>query len=103
MKMTHAYVWEFLVAPGRVRHFEKAYGPSGKWVALFRRAPGYLRTELHRDCSNPLRFLTIDYWESRADWEAFRSRFAAEFETLDARCERMTEWETEIGRFDLVS
>ena len=42
------------------------------------------------------------YYESQAAWEEFRARFAGEFETLDAHCDRWTTRETEIGRFDPV-
>jgi quinol monooxygenase YgiN len=99
----YVYLWEFQVAPDKVAAFEQAYGPSGDWVRLFRRAPGYARSELHRDLLNPQRFVSVDYWESRAAWEDFRSRFAAEFAALDARCEALTLRETELGRFEPVA
>lgn len=100
VKAGYMYMWEFLVAPAHVDAFERAYGPAGDWVALFRRAPGFVRTELHRDLTNPLRFITIDHWESQAVWQAFRARFASEFEALDAHCDAWTTRETEIGRFE---
>jgi heme-degrading monooxygenase HmoA len=98
----YVYLWEFLVAPDSVAAFERAYGPSGDWVLLFRRATGYLRSELYRDLLDRQRFVSVDYWESRAAWEEFRARFAAEFEALDARCEALTLRETELGRFEPV-
>jgi quinol monooxygenase YgiN len=98
----YVYLWEFLVAADAVAAFERAYGPSGDWVLLFRRAPGYLHSELYRDLLNPQRFVSADRWESRAAWEEFRTRFAAEFEALDARCEALTLRETELGRFEPV-
>ena len=82
--------------------FERTYGPAGDWVQLFRRAPGYLRSELHRDRSNPQRFVTVDYWESESAWQAFRSRFAEEFRKLDERGEELTVYESEIGRFEIL-
>jgi heme-degrading monooxygenase HmoA len=102
MKAGYVYVWEYLVSADHVRAFERTYGPAGDWVELFRRAPGYLKTELHRDRAQPRRFITIDYWESKEAWEAFRGSSAAEFEALDARCEAWTIRETEIGRFEPV-
>ena len=102
MTAEYTYLWEYLVAPGQVGAFQRAYGPSGEWVRLFRRSPGYIRTELYRDRSNPRRFVTIDHWESQAAWEAFRSRFADEFSALDAKCEQWTASEAEIGRFEPV-
>ena len=102
MSADYTYMWEYIVAPEQVGAFEHIYGPQGQWAMLFRRAPGYLRTELHRDHGKSPRFITIDYWETKAAWEAFRSRYAEEFETLDAACEALTTRETEIGRFRLV-
>jgi heme-degrading monooxygenase HmoA len=98
----YAYVWEFIVVPGHIASFERAYGPEGDWVRLFRRAPGYLRTELLKDTSRPGRYLTVDAWESRAHFETFRAQFASEFEALDAKCEGWTLSETEIGKFDAL-
>jgi heme-degrading monooxygenase HmoA len=54
--------------------FERAYGPSGEWAAFFEGAPGYVGTELLREVDNPGRYLLIDRWERREDFE----RFAAE-------------------------
>jgi quinol monooxygenase YgiN len=99
----YAYLWEFLVAPEHADAFLRAYGPGGDWVLLFRGAAGYVRTELHRDVTNPQRFLTIDYWESEAAFRAFRASRALEFEALDARCAAFTTSEREIGRFEPCS
>lgn len=100
MTVGYAYIWEYVVAPGRVDDFQRAYGPDGDWVRLFTETPGYLRTELHRDRSDPSRFVTIDYWESEAAWQAFRTWVAERFEALDAQCATLTTRETEIGRFE---
>ncbi len=98
----YVYAWEYVVVPNRIEDFKRIYGREGEWVQLFGLAPGYIRTELHRDCRQPDRFLTIDYWESRSAWEEFRSRFAARFDELDARCGEFTLREIEIGRFEPV-
>lgn len=95
-----AYIWEFLVNDSRQVDFEQAYGPDGDWVALFRRSPGYLGTELHQDQTNPLRYLTVDYWRSKEDRDTFRLRFAHEFRQLDARCETYTVQEKFLGDYD---
>ena len=96
----YVYIWEFIVAPEHTRAFEHTYGPSGEWVQLFQRAPGYVRTELYRDRSQPRRFLTIDHWESKEAWETFRARFAVEFAALDDTCTAWTTREVEIGRLE---
>jgi heme-degrading monooxygenase HmoA len=98
----YVYLWEFIVSADHTNAFERTYGPSGEWVQLFSRAEGYLRSELLRDRSQPRRFITIDYWESREAWDAFRTRFAKEFEALDAKCAAWTTMETEIGHFEPV-
>jgi heme-degrading monooxygenase HmoA len=96
----YTYVWEFRVVPDRQEAFLEAYGPSGAWAQLFRRAPGYLRTELLRDRAQPDRFLTIDHWESEEAWLAFRAAHAPEYEALDLDCATLTLSELEIGRFE---
>ena len=98
MPARYAYVWEYLVSAKTAREFERVYGPEGEWAALFRRHPGYRRTELLRDLDRG-RYLTIDHWESREACAAFREAFAAEFKALDERCERLTSRETLVGEF----
>jgi heme-degrading monooxygenase HmoA len=93
------YVWEYVVREEHVAEFLHTYGPDGDWVRLFRRAPGYRRTELHRDVAEPRRFVTFDYWDSEGAWRGCRARAAREWESLDARCAAWTESEREIGRF----
>lgn len=95
----YVYIWEYLVRPETVDSFREAYGPDGEWVALFRRAAGYVRTELYRDLDDPHRYITVDSWESRQAYERFRQSFAGEFEDLDARCEALTLQEVRLGHF----
>ncbi len=99
----YTYVWEFIVRPDHTRAFEDAYGESGEWVLLFRRAPGYIRSQLYRDRGTAGRYLTIDYWESESAWNDFLSRFAAEFAALDAKCAAWTIRETKLGEFTRVA
>lgn len=98
----YMYIWEYHVRPEHVAAFERAYHTNGTWVALFCRGTGHQRTGLHRDLSQPLRYVTIDYWDSPEAWETFRADFAAEFDALDVQCENYTESEREIGRFSFV-
>lgn len=99
MKAGYVYVWEFLAAPGSEENFKRIYGADGDWVRLFRRAPGYIDSELLQDGLNPQRFMTVDRWESEAAWQAFREKFLQEYEDLDVICEQVTVREREIGRF----
>ena len=95
----YAYIWEYTIDAGREAEFVAAYGADGEWVRLFRRYPGFLRTELLRDREEPSRFVTIDHWERREAWESFRAQAADEFEALDRRCESFTKSERQLGTF----
>jgi len=44
----YVILWRFRPVVGRESEFERAYGPCGEWVRLFRREEGYLGTELLR-------------------------------------------------------
>jgi heme-degrading monooxygenase HmoA len=96
----YSYVWEYQVHPDYRAEFESSYGSNGEWVNLFRRHPGYLRTELLRDQNNAWRFLTIDTWESRERYLSFREEFRIEFESIDKKCEAFTKSEQFLGEFD---
>lgn len=99
MRRIYAYIWEFYVKPGCESNFEHMYGEDGNWVKLFKQEKGYLHTELFHDASNSLRYLTIDYWESKSAFETFKNLHKNEFETLDIQCEKLTERETFISAF----
>ena len=92
-------IWEFVVQPGKEQTFEQIYGPDGDWVQLFRQGHGYCGTKLSRDFDKPRRYVTLDFWESRADYEAFKLQHAAEYKAIDEKCEALTEEEREIGKF----
>jgi heme-degrading monooxygenase HmoA len=100
MTMPYAYLWEFRVRPERRTEFEGRYGPTGSWVALFRRAPGYLETLLLQDRADEVRYITIDRWQSVEAYRAFRARFAEDYEALDRECEGLTTHEAPLGEFN---
>lgn len=97
----HCFIvaWKFAVNPEHQREFERAYGPNGDWVRLFRTGDGYLKTELHRDPSNPGYYITLDFWGSREQHEAFREQAKSAYQEIDARCERLTAEEQLLGDF----
>jgi len=99
MPAGYTYLWEFSVEPERLEEFQREYGPSGAWVALFRRAPGYLDSRLLRDRADPRRFITIDRWTSAEAYRSFHSAFAREYAALDARCAHLSARETSLGEF----
>jgi len=92
-------VWEFRVRAGTARAFEEFYSARGAWARLFAKAPGYERTVLLKDETDPRRYLTIDVWRDAASHEAFRDDFAAEYQALDREGEALTESERCLGRF----
>ena len=75
----HEIVWDFQPARGREREFEAAYGSTGPWVALFRRDPSYIGTELVAPREAGGWYRTIDRWESAAAYERFRQTWDAEY------------------------
>jgi heme-degrading monooxygenase HmoA len=98
-KVAFVAVWEFYVQPHKSRAFERAYGPQGAWAKLFQAGPGYIRTELIRDLRSANRYMTLDYWQSRRQYETFRKKNGEAYLALDQKCAALTTKETEIGRF----
>ena len=96
---TYSYMWEFRIKREFKSEFEELYGSEGEWVRLFRRGDGYLGTEFFRDLRVDGRYVTIDYWSSRAAYEGFRERFRDAYEQLDGHCAHMTEKELRLGEF----
>ena len=92
-------VWEFRVNPRKRRGFERAYGPDGEWATLFRKGKGFLGTELIRDEQDATRYLTLDFWKSRKDYERFRRQNREMYQLIDQRCESLTTRESEVGQF----
>jgi heme-degrading monooxygenase HmoA len=75
--------FRYRVHPSQARAFEHAYGPSGPWVALFRGNPGYRHTRLFRHKAEPGVYVTVDVWDSKADYDTFRAAHALEYARLD--------------------
>lgn len=89
----YVIVWRYRVVPKHRDAFERAYGPRGPWVILFATAVGYRGTDLVR--GEPAgEYLTLDRWESRQQYDAFRSERSVDYERLDAEFEALTESES---------
>jgi heme-degrading monooxygenase HmoA len=95
-------LWEYEVKPGSEERFEKAYGPDGDWVRLFRNDSHYHETRLVRDSFRRGVYLTMDFWESRGAYEDFMARHQEEYEAIDAKGEELTVKERRVGWFQLV-
>lgn len=97
-----SYVWEYEVAPGSEPEFLRQYAPGGTWASLFRRAKGYLGTELYRDRRRASRYVTVDHWFDEAAYREFRREFAADYEALDEACAGLTRHEAHLGDLEPV-
>jgi heme-degrading monooxygenase HmoA len=96
-----ATIWRFRVPAASVEAFEHAYGPAGDWAELFARAPGYLGTELLKLDGEDGTYLTIDRWNTEAEFDATRKILEREYAALDRRCEAYTSEETWLGLYTL--
>jgi heme-degrading monooxygenase HmoA len=90
-------LWKFRVRRGAQRAFERLYGPAGAWVRLFRKAPGYLGTELRRVTGRERAYVIADRWATRDAHERFLTAFREAYEALDRRCALLTESERYIA------
>jgi heme-degrading monooxygenase HmoA len=99
LKFMHIVIWEYAVREEHIQEFTSAYGSNGVWANLFRRAEGYLGTQLLRSFHEPNIFLTVDRWESATCFEIFQERFGAEYKKLDTQFEGYTLSEKKVGVF----
>ncbi len=98
----HIIIWEFSVPSEHTAAFIAAYGPSGDWARLFRKAPGYRGSELYRDRTVLDRFVTVDFWLSPGAHHEFLKTFGDDYAALDRACERLTTREQALGTFALA-
>lgn len=95
-------LWQFTAKAGKEQEFEEVYGAAGDWARLFRKADGYLGSELYRSRQGPRRYLVIDRWRSPDAFERFRISWGEQYRALDKRCEELTEQEAHLGDFSQV-
>ena len=94
-------IWRFTVDPDKAAAFETHYRAGGTWAQLFRKSSAYRGTELFRDTANNVSWITIDSWDTRESYEAFKRDYRAEYEALDQKCEQLTQSEEKVGEFGL--
>lgn len=92
-------LWEFFVKKECEAQFFKAYAAEGTWGKFFKKGKGFIRTELLKDAENPLRYVTIDYWNTVEEYERFRKEHLSEYQRIDEHNEKLTERENFIGIF----
>lgn len=93
-------LWEFDVKSEYVDRFTLAYAANGEWGRLFAKDSKFRETRLLQNISEPLRFVTMDIWESRADYEHFLNEQADAYRDLDAKCAVWTTAERHLSSFD---
>lgn len=96
-------MWEFSVKSEKRMLFEEFYNPAGRWARLFSKSKGYLKTELFHDSLNPEKYITIDYWVSKAEKDDFILRFSDEYKQLDSECTEFTANERYLGEYDILT
>ena len=98
--MTHVRVWKFRPPEGGENEFELAYSGSGNWARLFEQAAGYRGTMLLRPLEPGGWWLTLDRWESAADFDNFQRDFGIEYRGLDEEMEGVAGEEVFVGAFE---
>ena len=94
-----AYIWQYLIDPVYRGEFLAAYDSQGEWARLFSRDPSYIETMLLQDPEEENRYVTIDFWKSKADRDMFQKKYTIEFDRLDSRCESFTTKEQFLGDY----
>jgi heme-degrading monooxygenase HmoA len=98
--MTHHRIWLFRPPSAREAEFAEAYSAEGAWARLFRNAPGFLGTSLFKPAEPGGWWMTIDRWESAANFEAFTEVFGEQYRALDAELEGVAGEEKFVGAFE---
>jgi len=93
-------LWEFDVKSECEERFIFAYSPSGTWARLFATDAKFRETRLLRHVVEPLRFVTMDVWESREDYEHFLRSSADAYHALDTEYAGLTTRERHLSSFD---
>lgn len=96
--MSHVIIWTYDVATGQEAAFRAAYGSEGDWARLFAKAPGFIGVELLEGA----RYATIDRWDSKAAFDAFKAEHGGAYAALDAKLAPLTVAQQLVGAFNLV-
>lgn len=98
-RLAYVRVWKFRPQEGRRQDFVVAYGANGPWSKLFSKACGYRGTTLACPSEPGGWWMTIDRWDSRADYEAFQSDFGERYRSLDVALGTIAGEEEFVGEF----
>jgi heme-degrading monooxygenase HmoA len=93
-------IWTYMVADQQRDTFREHYHENGSWAKLFQQAEGYLHTEFFQNADHPERFLTIDRWRSRQDYDRFFELHREAYLALDTECGELTQDEELVATLD---
>jgi heme-degrading monooxygenase HmoA len=93
-------IWQFQVVPAKREEFEVIYNKNGLWAQLFRKADGYLGTELFGDVDKGGSYVTVDSWRTEEDFKRFKELWSADYKALDTKCEGLTESEVHLTKYE---
>ena len=99
MTKSFSTIWQYKVRQEYISEFQRVYASDGDWLKLFRKASGFISTNLHQDFEHPDQFITVDNWRSKEDYESFKKQFDEEYHELDEKCEKFTKSEKHLGEF----
>jgi heme-degrading monooxygenase HmoA len=92
-------VTEFTVREDARGRFELVYGPGGAWSRLFGQSAGFRGATVLNDLKNPRRYLTIDLWDTEAQWAQALDEGKADYSVLQAELEGCIESRADLGVF----
>jgi heme-degrading monooxygenase HmoA len=92
--------YRYRVHASQARAFEHAYGPEGPFAQLFGEHPGFRRTRLFRHKNESGVYISVDVWESKPDWDDFRTRFFEAYARLDKELHMLYLEEHLIGYYE---
>jgi heme-degrading monooxygenase HmoA len=90
-------IWQYEVAAGRERDFERIYGAGGEWDILFAASDGYLGTELYRCIGTSGRYITVDRFSSAEAWHRLLDQQGHRYVELDRLAGATTSSERELA------
>jgi len=100
--MTIQVIWTYRVRKDSVAEFERYYRSDGVWAELFRKSPQYHGTTLLHDRDDPLKYATIDRWDSWDVYQAFLREHKKEYDWIDNMCAEFTTEEARVGCFEVI-
>ena len=94
--------YRYRVHPAQAPAFEHAYGTRGPWAKFYSACEGFRRTRLFRHKAEPGVYVVVDVWESKADWDEFRSTHSETYARMDRELRMLYLEEHLLGYYEGV-